>query len=294
MSVIEDHLLNAGFSRESIDETLNAKSSDLYKVFSIRQKGKVRVIEEPLPLLKEIQQALIKLFERIQLQSSCTARKGSNILQNAQKHFNAQNILKIDIKSCYPSITINLLSDALLQEDPELLEEIDLIGSFCFIEKEGQLVLPTGAPTSPILCNIALTILDKEIQGIATQYGYTYSRYIDDMIFSNTQTERHWELKKLIEAVVRKHSLVPNFKKSRWSKPTDKMVVTGVRLNGKSRVPKDFSRLLRAKLQNIAKDKKELDPETIGCLAYVKSIDPQKYEDFLKYFERRKAYVPPG
>lgn len=295
MSIIESHLLSNNFSIESINEILNADSSNLYKIFSIRQKGKVRVIEEPIQLLKEMQQSLIHLLSSLPLHPSCMARKGKGIVDNAQLHLNAMNILKVDIKQCYPSITIHHLVDALMVQEggPAFLEDLDKIAKLCFLEKDGQLVLPTGAPTSPILCNLALYPIDLEVQSIANQYGYTYSRYIDDMIFSNTQATRHWELKKIIEATLQKHSLKPNFKKSRWSKRSDRMVVTGVRINGQDRVPKDFSRLLRAKLQNLAKDKKEIDQETRGCLAYVRSIDPEKYEDFLRYYERRKAYVSP-
>ena len=290
MGLLLEHLLINKFSQNAIDEVLNTEVP--YKIFSIKQKGKFRVIEEPIQLLKEMQQCLIPLFSEFELHPSCMAKKGKSILQNAELHMQAQNILKVDIKKCYPSITVEHLATALLVKGSSLLEELDILAKLCFIKKDSQLVLPTGAPTSPILCNIALFPIDIKVQAIADEYKYTYSRYIDDMIFSNTLTERHWELKQKIEQVLQEHQLNPNWKKSKWSKRTDRMVVTGVRINGNNRVPKEFSRLLRAKLQNLAKDKKEIDQETRGCLAYVQSIDPQKYEDFLIYYNRRKAYVP--
>ena len=292
MSLIVDHLLADKFSQDTIDEILNTENKSLYKIFTIKQKGKERVIEEPIQLLKEIQQSLISFFSIVDLHPSCMAKKGKSILNNAELHMDATNILKVDIKKCYPSITLQHLISSFMLKHIELLEDIDKIAKFCFLEKDSQLVLPTGAPTSPILCNIALHPIDLQIQTLADQYNYIYSRYIDDMIFSNTIVERHWDLKEKVEQILQEHLLVPNFKKSKWARRTDKMIVTGVRINGSNRVPKDFSRLLRAKLQNLAKENKEIDQETRGCLAYVQSIDPQKYEDFLKYFERRKAYVP--
>lgn len=294
MSLIESHLLSSGFSQENINEILNTEQEKLYKIFSVKQKEKIRVIEEPIDLLKKIQKALISLFSTIELHPSCMARKGKGIIDNASLHFNALNILKVDIKHCYSSITIEHLTNALMLSNKSLffLEDLDKIAKLCFIQKDNKLVLPTGAPISSLLCNIALLPIDLEVQQLANRYDYIYSRYIDDMILSNKTKERHWDIKKQIEEILKLHSLTPNFKKSRWSKSNEKMIVTGVRLNGNDRVPKSFSRLLRAKLQNLAKEKKEIDQETKGCLAYVKSIDIKKYEDFLKYFERRKAYVP--
>lgn len=290
MSIIRDHLLSSCFSEESIEEVKSSENIDLYKVFPIKQKGKTRVIEEPIKILKIIQQSLIPLFSKITLHPSCMAKKGKSILDNANQHMGAENLLKVDIRKCYPSITIQHLVRSLTLIDSDLLEDLEMLSHLCFIQKDDKLVLPTGAPTSPILCNIALYALDLEIEKVAMEHGYTYTRYIDDMIFSNQDKERHWNLKTEVEKIVKSYNLMPNFKKSKWARPTDKMVVTGVRLNGKSRVPKDFSRLLRAKLQNLAKEKKDIDQETRGCLAYVQSIDPDKYDDFMKYYERRVNY----
>ena len=72
----------------------------------------------------------------------------------------------------------------------------------------------------------------------------------------------------------------------------DKLIVTGVRVGRGSKVPRDFKRKLRSKLQNLARTGESLDPEAKGCLAYVKSIDEEEYGQFMSYYERRRQYEP--
>ena len=45
--------------------------------------------------------------------------------------------------------------------------------------------LPQGAPTSPILANIAMIPLDYELEMECINKGYKYSRFADDIIISH-------------------------------------------------------------------------------------------------------------
>jgi RNA-directed DNA polymerase len=44
--------------------------------------------------------------------------------------------------------------------------------------------LAIGAPTSPILSNILMFDLDKQLSSYASENGYVYTRYADDITFS--------------------------------------------------------------------------------------------------------------
>lgn len=291
---LERYLVSFGVSKVDLSLITQVESTERYKIYTIRQGSKERVIEEPTPTLKKAQQAIIPLLEKFPFHSACMARKGHGIVDNANIHSQAQNLLRIDVKQCYPSIDHRLVLRGLLRWDnPEITDYVADIIDLCLLRKsEDRYVLPTGAPTSPILCNIALTGLDELVSTIAQEYGYRYSRYIDDLHFSTPNTQRHWVLKEKIEEAIKSFGLTPNYKKDRWFRKghADKLIVTGVSLGGKDKVPKDFNRMLRARLQNIARGGKDIDPETKGCLAYVRSIDPDKYQYFMDYYQKRRDF----
>lgn len=277
-----------------------------YKVYDIIQGkcGKRRTIEEPEEDLKKIQRALIPIFERYQLSPWCTAVRGGSAVQNAQRHIGAKHILKVDIKSCYPSINARHVMLGLERQANSLEDYDDICGAvhLGMYHKSGDafypenLILPTGAPTSPILCNIALTPLDYSINDVLrTYYGnkYIYSRYLDDMIISTRARNRDWIVKDQVEELVRLAGFRVNKKKTRWMDARDDdMVVTGVHVyETKGGIPRVFWRKIRSRLNHLAMEGKDIDAETRGCLAYIKSVDPERHDSLLMHFERRQNYA---
>jgi RNA-directed DNA polymerase len=270
-----------------------------YNVFEIRQgrSGKRRLIQEPIPELKKIQQALIPLFERFPFTESCMALKGKSIGHNAEVHKNAKYILRVDIEKCYPSVSGSMIMDAIgVGQHKYTREERSFIShmiSISLIRKDDRSwCLPTGAPTSPILCNIALTPLDIDLEKLANNMGYMYSRYIDDLHFSTAKDTRDWGLIQNVESVLHYHNLSPNKRKTKWMTAghRDQMIITGVSINQEgNRVPRKFRRTVRARLNNLAMLGQSIDQETQGCLAYIKSIDSDRYYSLLDYYHRRLA-----
>jgi len=289
---------NRGVTEKEWTVALETKIEDLYKIYEIKQgrKGKRRIIEEPIPELKRVQQALISLFERFELLECCMARKGRGIGDNADIHADAQHILRIDIKKCYPSITEKMIINTINNKNvlSNTLQKMMVEATtFCTMSQLNNLsnaVLPTGAPTSPILCNIALTPIDEYMLKFADQMGYRYTRYIDDLIFSTTKEKRDWGLIDIAYNGLAIFDLQPNKRKTKWMTRghKDKMIVTGVSVGKGNRVPRDFKRMVRAKLNNLAKEGLDIDQETHGCLAYIKSIDLSKYESLITYYQRRQ------
>src|SRR5690606_10313195 len=50
-------------------------------------------------------------------------------------------------------------------------------------------VLPQGAPTSPLLANLAVFGMDREIMEIATEHDLVYTRYADDIALSTKRDD---------------------------------------------------------------------------------------------------------
>jgi len=256
-----------------------------YKVYRIPQKKrKKRIIEEPFPILKKLQKQLVNEFRKFPFRPSCIARKGKNTLDNYNPHKNAKYILKLDISECFRNITKEMVIKAC--EDTEINTSLlDL----CFLENK----LPTGAPSSPVLCNIALTPLDKVIEHYLEGKGYTYTRYIDDLHISTEKEERDWKIINDIKAIIRSYGLKPNTRKTMWQTiKSDNVIITGIRVGTENKVPRELRRKLRSILQNLAKDKKPIDETTAGLLAYVRALDVVQFEHFVKYYHQRLDYEP--
>lgn len=271
-----------------------------YKCYSIAKPGswKRRHIQEPIGDLKRVQRKLVELLSEYPFHPACKAVTGESIKTNSDPHQDSRYVLKVDISDCYPSTTNKMIVDGMFAggDFKWFVEGVKAL-PYCLIEnKEGTLVLPTGAPSSPILCNIALTPLDHTLFNLCEEHGYVYTRYIDDMHISTSQPNRDWKIIDQVREAVESMGYKCNVKKSRWYtvNDNDKVIVTGVRIGDKYRVPRQVRKLIRAVLENLARQQLPLDARASGYLAYVKGLDKDMYYSFLQYYQRRlnnaKAY----
>ncbi len=274
---------------------------DQYRIYDIRQGSKVRRIEAPNDELKTYQRSLLGIYEQYTaFYPGCTARTGRSVLDNAAPHQGAHILFKTDIRSFFPSVTLNhLLRNFDLDGRPEWISEARGKVLDCLLPVDGQLVLPTGAPTSPVLCNIAATDLDYTLGDIASQFGYIYTRYIDDLTFSSREIVRNrFEMKTRILGAIRDHGFEWNKKKTMWVEPQrdQQFQVTGIAIEeGKTHVLKRIRRICRARLDKVALNNIPLDKVTQGYLSYVRMIDESAYFKLNDYLEKRKArYVNPS
>lgn len=291
MSVLK--LLQDGtcLPRERILEIL-ANPNPHYHRYHIRQRNKSRQIEEPTEELKELQYAILPLFMNYPLHKASYSVRGKGVKANAEEHRGAEHILRVDIKGCYQAITKDHLAEAWLKTRfwLDYWNFIDL----CLIKHKGKLILPTGAPTSPILCNIALTPLDLQVTRLAWREGYRYTRYLDDLVLSTSNPKRNWELLDEVTWLIEQMGMKTNKKKCRWArKNVDSLQVTGVTIGERNSANRELRKRLRARLNNLARDGLGLDPVTMGYLAYVKSIDEDAYLKLMDYYQKRQRYVPP-
>ena len=267
-----------------------------YEIYYIGQKNsnKKRLIQQPSNSLKQKQKELISLYNEFPLHTACACKKGSGPLNAALPHLGAKYLLKVDISNCYQNITYDQVYDRIVKEydntdiKKEMLDNL----KYCFINWKGRKILPTGSPTSPILCNIALSSIDYYVNKAAKRYGYVYTRYMDDLNLSTKSNERDWRLINLIQGMLIGAGFPVNKKKTRWygRGDNDAKIVAGVSLQSVSR--RQIKRLVRARLQNLAKNNEPIDSITHGYLAYIKSIDIKTYRNLHQYYCKRLEYVP--
>lgn len=112
--------------------------------------------------------------------------------------------------------------------------------------------LPQGAPTSPMLANLAMRALDQDLAEVAKMHGFVYTRYADDLTLS---TKEHCDRKKCQHIIGRIYralasvGLSPNRSKTRIIPPGGRKIVLGLLVNGpEPRLMRDFKARLRQHL----------------------------------------------
>lgn len=110
--------------------------------------------------------------------------------------------------------------------------------------------LPQGAPTSPLLANLAVRQLDDAIQSIATEHGLVYTRYADDIALSTDSRDFNREqatvvIGKVLRALERE-GLRPHRAKTRVIPPGARKLVLGLAVDGTApRLTREYRNKLR-------------------------------------------------
>ena len=174
-----------------------------YKTFSIpkKKKGTFRLVEDPEPRLKRVQRRLNDYLQAVYYFHRTDAAYGfltnvagdprpRNIKTNAERHLGARWLMNVDMRDFFHLIDrerVQQLFQAPLLNFPKNLART-LANLSCYKDR-----LPMGAPTSPIISNLASIPLDGDLQHFAEQRGWTYTRYADDMTFSSKTTPIRYE-----------------------------------------------------------------------------------------------------
>lgn len=210
-------------------------------------------------------------------------------------HRNKKYILNIDLKNFFDSFNFGRVRGFFIKDrdfavSPEIATVIAQIACY-----QGK--LPQGAPSSPIITNLITRILDYRIVKIAKKYRFTYSRYADDMTFS---TNRELNSNKLrasqelenflaeLEELIISSGFEINPKKTRLSNNIQRQEVTGLVVNKKINVKREYVKNTRAMAFQLYKDGAfEIDkkPGTLnqltGRFAFIFQID--QYNNYLLY-----------
>jgi hypothetical protein len=113
--------------------------------------------------------------------------------------------------------------------------------------------LPQGAPTSPMLANLAVVNLDNDVAAIAKRAGLAYTRYADDLILSSAANDfsraQAQTVIGQVTAALGRWGLGANSAKTSVSPPGSRKIALGLALEGPTpRLPRHFKEKLRAHL----------------------------------------------
>ena len=228
----------------------------LYHTFKIpkKKKGEFREISSPVQQLKNIQYFIKIILEKLYEPKECVMGfvKKRSVVDNAKKHLNKYYVQNLDIKDFFPSVTREMIARCLIQY--QINEGLaDIIARLCCIRKEnGNIVLPQGSPTSPILANMVCEKLDAKIMKLAKDFHLDYTRYADDMTFSGEYNafKDEGNFMKRLSSTIEQYGFKLNPDKKRIQKHGSRQEVTGIIVSSKTNVRRKYVKEIRVMLHN--------------------------------------------
>ncbi|WP_084158539.1 reverse transcriptase family protein [Dysgonomonas capnocytophagoides] len=168
-----------------------------------------------------------------------------SIISNCRVHIGQQEILKIDLKDFFPSISFNRI--IYFFRSLGYAKNISFyLAKLCTYED----YLPQGAPTSPILSNIIARKLDNRLIKFAQTFDLKYTRYADDIVFSGKKIPI--KLIEYVNAIIVDEGFEVNCKKTRLYKKNNKKIITGIVINSDTiTIPREYKRELKLSLNYI-------------------------------------------
>lgn len=267
-----------------------------YKTWvSINGKGKKRFISEPSEPLKKVQLELNGFLQQVysdhlpeMVHGFVACPKGSSLRRtiktNAEAHCGKAFVINADIRNFFGSIKPLAVQKVLLNAPFQFNEELaSAITLLCLNKKR----LPTGAPTSPVISNFIFRDADTEINQLAQKYSYTYTRYADDLTFSGDQRPGA-SFKQELEQILISHGFELNQRKYRVQSKYGRQTVTGLVVNEKVSVKRNYRKQLRAILHDI-----ETNGLATATARHTHMTNPDEKEkaQFLLKIQGRKNWV---
>ena len=234
-------------------------ADEKYSSFNISKRGGgERLIEAPVKGLKDLQKKIVEYLTTFFKPRSCVFAyvEGRGIVENADVHDLQRWILRVDLTDFFHSITQKRLVGVFSSQPFSMSHDAARTLSF-LCTMNGRLA--QGAPTSPILSNIICRGLDYKLKELSAKNKCYYTRYADDIFISNSGAsfprtiaekleDGSVELSESFCEVVSNAGFKVNLKKVFLRSRAERQIVTGLVVNKKINVPREFVRSIRAAL----------------------------------------------
>lgn len=265
--------IETGVEYQYLRKIVSRSFKDDYRVFKISKRhGGKRTICVPDFRLRSAQEWIgMNILERLPAHAAaCAYHPKTSILKAASVHCRCRWLIKVDVEKFFESISERQVYAVFLRAGYQPLVCLELArictrvhhrdairyrqtrwsnrrgryGQIESYDRDGVGHLPQGAPTSPMLSNLAVVALDAEIQVIANDNGLAYTRYADDIVLSSGDPafgrSNAGRIVRLLYAAMRHFGLRPNISKTTVAPPGGRKIVLGLLVDG------DVPRLSRA------------------------------------------------
>lgn len=211
-----------------------------------RKKRKLLVPDYPL---KQVQTNILKhILVQFPVSPYATAYKsGCSTAFNASSHLNQKLLLKLDIHDFFDSITYIDIYQKVFKDELFPVPVRTLLTHLCCCDD----ALPQGAPSSPYISNLILKPFDDYIGNWCKEQQITYTRYCDDMTFSGDFNPML--VKKKVQSFLLRLGFILNPAKTHICSQKNRQEVTGIVVNQKLQVSKEYRRRIRQECYYIRK-----------------------------------------
>jgi RNA-directed DNA polymerase len=242
-----------------------------YTIFTIPKKnGDERTIKAPIQKLKKLQRRLANVLISCYDETAIKSPKGAftksvahgfrtkhSIVTNAKKHKNKRYVFNIDLKDFFPSFNFGRVRGFFIKNNQFELDAnvATVIAQIACHENE----LPQGSPCSPIISNLLGHLLDIRMLGLAKRAKCTYTRYADDLTFSTNEKEfpkrialkneeniKAWSPSQILIQEIERAGFKINKEKTSMQFKTSRQVATGLIVNKKVNIKKEYFKKARA------------------------------------------------
>lgn len=249
-------------------------SDRYYKVFYIaKSSGRSRrQISAPSRELKGFQRWIKRyILDHLLVSDHAMGfRHAHSIVDNAVEHTGQDFVLNIDIKDFFPSIEVQRVYGIFkyVGYNPTVSWYLSHLLTY-----KGK--LPQGSPASPVMSNIICRVLDARLSGYCRKWGWSYTRYCDDISISGNGVLgaglRH------VVSIVESEGFKLNTRKTRIVRQGGSQQVTGLVCNEKVRIPRAKRRMIRAAFHQASLNPSgymHRQSELAGLIAFLSMVDP--------------------
>lgn len=257
---------------------------------------KARWVQNPVPDLKVVLARVTKLLSRIQLPDYCHgATPGRSYRSNAHAHVGARSVATFDLKDFFSSTTSKQVFRFFCKDLQCAPDVAGLLTDLCTYKR----VLPTGAPSSPILAYWANRDLFESVDQRGKALQLNLSVYVDDITLSGDTIPR--SLSEQVGGIVKSHGHKLSEHKTKIFGPGRPKHVTGVVIaGGVLRVP--YARFRKARAIRAAFDAEKDDQRRallaaklsglLGEAAFLDIRYKKMASDSVKLLAAAKAKLP--
>lgn len=209
-----------------------------------KRDGTYRKLLVPDYMLMKIQRNILHhILDGCGISGCATAyHKGAGVMLNARAHTGKNVVVKLDIKDFFGSISFPMVLKSVfpVQYFPPAVGT--MLTSLCCCND----FLPQGAPTSPAISNLVMKHFDESMNKWCRDKGISYTRYCDDMTFSG-DFNPGLVIKK-VSGFLNAMGFELNETKTRILYRNGRQAVTGIVVNEKPQVSRDYRRKLRQEI----------------------------------------------